>query len=153
VIKGWFQKKMIRVQKEEIENFLLGLKGGNSGVVDLVVASTVYWEKIYKNKGLYLYEVAGWHFQHPMMALELNRSIKENQKAGNRSAATGLMVWLHTVRACEVPEIKYYAREMWKKLMRTSEDVEEIVQGLFVSTGLDADYDLRRVPTDFEPVA
>lgn len=50
--------------------------------------------------------------KHPAAAWRVNRMIRKVQKQ-NPAMASGLMVWLHTLRASDVPELRLAGRELW----------------------------------------
>jgi hypothetical protein len=72
-----------------------------------------------------LEEGFGWDLDHPDFvavqdigaATRLNRMIRDVQKQEPVMAA-GLMVWLHSVRASQTPEVRSRGREMWAELER-----------------------------------
>jgi hypothetical protein len=130
----------------------MGLKGANSDVIDAITATTMYWAVFYRDKGLDLYSVVAWISQRPMMALEINQAIKANQKAGNKSSVPGLMVWLHTVRAAEVPEIRHHARLIWNELGRATSAADFMALEMLHAVEKIGPVDYERVPIDFESV-
>jgi hypothetical protein len=56
--------------------------------------------------------------QMPFLALEIGRHIKAAQAERNFAVASGMMVWLHTVRAVETMELLPAANDMWSQLSR-----------------------------------
>ena len=61
-----------------------------------------------------------------MVPLRLIRLISEFHKKGQLSDATGCMVWLHSVRALQNPELRGLGRQMWAELLRGFGEVDDI---------------------------
>jgi len=84
----------------------------------------------------------GWNLDDPDLvivsdiacAMKVRRMINEVQEKEPTTAA-GLMVWLHTLRATQTPEVRPKAREMWAQLQRGLPYVEEAAETLQIVTG------------------
>lgn len=54
----------------------------------------------------------------PDLIFRLHRMIKIFQKQGKYVESSGAMIWLHTLRAAENPDLRLACREMWEELQR-----------------------------------
>ena len=149
MIRKWLDKKMSNTQLAEAENFYQMLRGANKDVVSMVMVSTMYWAAVMNSKGTDLYSVSEWIEEEPMIAYPLGKLIKKVQQddPGN---ATGLMVWLHTVRAAAYPELKHSARKIWYELQRSSLSTIDEGAAKAASLGIPNAKCTRHPPIDFE---
>ncbi len=152
MIKGWFERKMAKTRQQDADRFLLGLKGGDHLVIDEVMAVTMYWAKIYEDMGMDLYNVVDWVNSNLEITVHLNTAIRDNQKKGNFSSATGLMVWLHTARAAAFAELRHTGRQIWEELLRSTPDSEHMAVGMLESIGKIGEVNHIRVPDGFEKI-
>ena len=156
MIRRWLTSKMIRVQQHEAEAFLTSLKGADVAVIDMTLAVTMHWAEFYKARNRDLYLMANWIEHDLAFPLELNRSIRDQQKQGAPMAATGLMVWLHSARALCEPQLRLLGRQIWEELASASVESEAIASDLAAASqelGVPVDngvFDYRRVPLGLE---
>ncbi len=64
------------------------------------------------------------------LATHLNRMIREAQKNKNFLIASGLMVWIHSVRAMLHPSARHLGQAMWEQLQRGENKYFEAVESL-----------------------
>ena len=86
--------------------------------------------------------------------LRLVSLIKQFQKMGQPSDALGVWVWLHSVRALNVPEIRIFGRQMWKELVRGFPFALQALQqmrdtGAILPNGIE--WELSFIPHGLEP--
>jgi hypothetical protein len=124
---NWFKRKMqlkaVQTHTEDIRRFVAMLKGVTDEEMGtfVVVATTVRlsaarsgcdWEKLME-------AVVEDRIALCQTAIDLGNAIREAQRdPATHPVATGLMVWLHSVRAYVCPEIRYLGQEMWRELQR-----------------------------------
>jgi hypothetical protein len=140
---GWLKRKaqlkIIASMEQDISRFIAGLKGASAQEVGMIVLGANHWRNVLESK-------FGWNLDHPDIvamrdigaAVTLNGMIRDVQKV-NPAMAPGLMVWLHSVRASQTPEIRALGREMWSQLARGIPHVEETAHGLVAHLGVRLD--------------
>ena len=134
---GWVKKRAIEAftdaMRNDIERFTAGLKGaGDKELSTMLVIANIMRLRLIESGTIppaaldlnILRDDALAH-QCDMSSVALVSLIKEFQKMGQPSDATGAMIWLHSVRALNVPEIRILGREMWKQLERGFPYVED----------------------------
>ncbi len=151
MFKRWLDKRMSKTQQDESERYLAMLKGANAAVIDMVAISTMLWAARMQQRGTDLYDVALWIDEEPTMAFALGKLIK-NVQGTDPGDANGLMVWLHTVRAAQWPELKHTARLIWHELQRAPSDAGYRARQLARDEGIDQPTCGLMAPTDFEMV-
>ena len=81
-------------------------------------------------------------------------SIKQSQKRKYFAAAAAGMIWLHSIRAMEHPELRIYGRQMWVQLERGFLYIEEGAESIKLTTGDDLDISNgNQFPVGLEPMA
>lgn len=139
---GWVKKRAMEASadamKNDIERFTAGLSGADDEELStmLVIANIVRLRLIESGR----IPPAALDFGIPrddalalqcdMCPVALVSLIKQFQKMGQPSDATGAMIWLHSVRALNVPEIRAHGREMWRQLERGFPYVEDALMGI-----------------------
>lgn len=120
---GWISRKIgdwaVNTQRKELEQFVSNLRAIDGEEIGMVLA--VATEKRHT-----LANLLGWNLLDPVAveltdisaAMTLNRLIRDAQKAGDPVSASGLMVWLHTLRAANTLELRQLGRDMWGQLER-----------------------------------
>ena len=128
MIFGWLDRKAEQTQRNEADKFIVSLKGADLGLIDTVHGNAMFWAEFHRRKGKDLYEMANWIFDKNEMwfPLTLGKMIKDQQKHGRFSTATGLMVWLFSARAILQPELRLGGRELWEQLSRSTFEAEMI---------------------------
>jgi hypothetical protein len=148
---GWLKRKAqiasVNAMATDIDRFVMGLRGASAEEIGGILASTYHWMEFLERK-------FGWNLDHPdlVIANDLFASMTVGKCArriqGKEPAmATGLMVWLHTLRASGTPELRLRGRELWSQLNRGAEHVQRGA-GMF-KTMIGLELDLRcqgRVP-------
>ena len=160
---GWLkakaQKKINDSMRDDLSRFLLSLQGSTSEELAtlLVIATTIRLKLLQagtiSESALDLSQYKGT-FEEDMAALKINRLISGFQKAGQPSDAAGAMVWLHSVRALQTPELRLLGRQMWKELTRGLAHLDETAFELsMISPNIPDDVALEAtfVPVGLEP--
>lgn len=113
----WIAKKAAQTQREEAARFLESLRGADQAVLDMSLATTMYWACFYlgkRNKNLY--DLANWIDGEMLFPMELISNIKALQRNGTPASAVGLHVWVHSARALLYPELRLLGRNIWSEL-------------------------------------
>jgi hypothetical protein len=154
---GWL-KRQVQVAvansfDQDIDRFIRGLKGAGDSEVGAVVACAAHWRNTLEAQ-------FGWNLDHPGLvaavqdvgaAMKLNRMIREVQKR-EPAMAVGLMVWLHSVRASQTPEIRLRGREMWAELERGIPHSYSDAEGYELVGGVRLNIDgVDRIPENLAP--
>ena len=137
---SWLKRKaeisFAKSQKVDVDRFTLGLRGADSDQIALVVAIATHWRNVLKDDGVDLLDPMSAEQIDPMIALKLNKMIRQVQKE-NPTFATGLMVWLHTIRTANTPELRLEGRAMWSELQRGFPFAQEAGEDLADITGIE----------------
>ena len=158
---GWLKRKVqissLNAIEEDLDRFLLGLKGSDSSELGLIVAVASHWRNRLETE-------FGWNLdypdtveaQDPTAPLKLVKMIRQNQMGRNdpmNLMAAGLMVWIHTLRASARPELRLKGREMWGELCRGIPHADSAVSIIAQHHGLHIDaHGAERVPDNLQPV-
>ena len=115
---GWFKKRVLEASndamKNDIERFIASLKGADDEEIStmLVVANILRLNLTKMGKippaalDLSIPRNNDLAIKCDMCPMTLTSAIKQFQKINQPSDALGVIVWLHSVRALNVPEIR-----------------------------------------------
>jgi hypothetical protein len=164
---GWAKRKLevasASAMKDDIGRFIAGLRGAD----DYEIGSMIVLANSLRIKLLNMGKIpeAALDFSIPrdddtqlqcdLCSVTLANAIKQFQKMGQPTDAFSAMVWLHSVRALNIPEIRGLGREMWGQLSRGFPYVDEPLwemKGLVgdrLPVGLE--HELMFVPRGLEP--
>lgn len=139
----WLQSKILKwsidAMRDDLERFVRSMQGASSSDLgDLIVLATILRLQFEKNgefersEGQLGSGTGGPN--DPLLALGINRIIAQLQRNRQHEQAGAAMVWLHTVRATQNPELRLIGRQLWKELVRgqKSADAVRIEQGIRV---------------------
>lgn len=150
---GWLKRKVqiasINAMGADIDRFLLGLRGASAEEIGGILACTYHWMGFLERK-------FGWNLDHPdlVMMQDIGASMMVGKCARHIQAkepalATGLLVWLHTLRASSTPELRLRGRELWSQLTRGAAHIHRGADMAKAILGVDMDLSCRgRVPTN-----
>ena len=118
---NWLKRKaqlaVINSAEQDIDRFLASLRGASVEELSLIVALATHWRNVFEGDGVELLDPVAAEKKNPSVGMLLNRYIREVQKS-NPTHAVGLMVWLHTIRTANIPELRYKGRLMWQELSK-----------------------------------
>jgi hypothetical protein len=84
----------------------------------------------------------GWDLRDPSVMrkspkamAELGAFIERLRKEGQDALAAVAMIWLHTIRATQWPELRPLALEMWQLIAEGFDHIEQVEEELFAATG------------------
>jgi hypothetical protein len=127
---GWLKRRaqlvVVSSATVDIDRFIAGLKGANKVELGLILLVAAHWRNTYKERlGIDLSDPIEEEMKDASFKINLNRQIAGLQGTPNQFLAPGLMVWLHSARACTIPEVRYKGKEMWSLLMKGLDHITE----------------------------
>jgi hypothetical protein len=161
---GWLKRRAQNsindAMKNDLERFIHMLKGASSEELGalLVIANTIRLnlEALGRlpNSALDISSYRGT-VEDDMIPVVIGKFIKEFQSQGQPTDAAGAMVWFHSVRAIQNPEVRFLGREMWAELSRGFKYVEQKAEELRaagVRVAIDIEQQAFFVPSGLEPL-
>jgi hypothetical protein len=114
----WLDRKFSNTQRKEAEQYitLMGLLSEEE-LGDLY-AMVLFWRQAYRRQGVDLETISDWIEERPFFPKEIGDIIRRFQKEGRFPQASGLLVWLFTVRAVLYPELEDTALRIWNYLTK-----------------------------------
>ncbi|WP_183211058.1 hypothetical protein [Brevundimonas halotolerans] len=106
------------MQLKEMQTFVDGLKAVDADELGFVVAQAASWRNELEDQGYDLMDPLVFHALNPTAVSSLVKVVHGLQKQGIPQVASGLMVWVHTLRAGNSLRLRAKAREMWTELSR-----------------------------------
>jgi len=136
-IERWFSNLFLswatNTQRKEITRFTDALRAMDSEEIGALVATaTDLRHTIAAGGGLDLLDPRTVEAIRPTAAQDLNRQIRRMQARNSQEVAAAIMVWLHTIRAANNPDLRMLGREMWRQLERGFPKVEQAAADLQV---------------------
>lgn len=164
---GWLKKRALEAStdamKNDIVRFIASLKGADSEEIStmIVVANILRLNLTAMGKippaalNINIPRDYDLEMKCDMCPITLTSTIKQFQKINQPSDALGVMIWLHSVRALNTPELRIYGREMWQELKRgfpyVDETLEQIRELSNKPLPTDIDEEIRFIPRGLEP--
>ena len=122
MFKTLFKSIAIRSGRKELEKLLNGLKGANDREIAMTLAITHMHRVNMQDSGLSILEILNGMpistHDNVQICTVLRQMILDCQSVQRQDLAVGLMVWLHSIRAADMIEMRYLARQMWQELSR-----------------------------------
>ncbi|CCG41828.1 hypothetical protein [Magnetospirillum molischianum] len=136
-IERWFANLFLswatKVQRKEITRFTDALRAMDSDEIGALLAlATDLRHTLEADSRLDLLDPRAVEIIWPSAAQALNRQIRNMQATNSRELAAAAMVWLHTIRAANNPDLRMLGREMWRQLERGFPKVEQAAADLQV---------------------
>lgn len=130
-VKSKIQKASTDAMKDDLQRFITSLHGASDDeIATILCVASVIRLNLAKSQILPPTSLdigrMDISIEGSMVPLRLIRLIAEFQKNGQLSDATGCMVWLHSVRALQNPELRGLGRQMWAELLRGFGEVDDI---------------------------
>lgn len=124
-IGGWATK----VQRKELSDFVDRMRPLDGHEIGMILAMTTHQRHA-------LDDLKGWNLLYPALladrvdnpAFQLNQIIQHLQRDGKPHVAVGVMVWLHSIRALQSPDLRQLGRDMWGQLQRGMPYCEEAAE-------------------------
>ncbi|NOE35597.1 hypothetical protein GS627_17795 [Ruegeria sp. HKCCD7318] len=165
---GWLKKRVLNASadamKNDIERFTAGLEGADAEEISTMLVIENILRLRMLDSGvipaaaldLSIPRDEDVMYQCDMCSLKLVNGVKKFQKIGQPSDAAGAMIWLHSVRALNVPEIRVCGRKMWGQLVRGFPYVDNTLGTMRAVMGTrlheNIDEELRFIPIGLEPI-
>jgi hypothetical protein len=111
---------------EDLQRCILGLKGASDQEVGMAVANATVIRLNFRAGGKLPDVVLDLSVRRDdeirkicdFTQLNLSEAVKYFQKMNQGGDAFGVMIWLHSVRALNIPEVRLFGRQMWRELQR-----------------------------------
>ena len=145
-----------KVQQREMDDYLLKLRGIDGSELGSVAAVAAHMRnKMLCERGVDFLMPHAATAADPSLIFKLVGAIKEFQKRGKigliNAAAT--MLWVHTIRAVNNPNLRSTAREMWGEIGRGFPYLEEGAELIEAMTRTTLDMrEAGRYPDGFSPL-
>lgn len=118
-IKNMIRNWITRRWTSEIIALIESLKSMNDCDVSLIVATVTNIRNSFFNRmNLDFGNPAALLIQRPRITIELGNLIRESAKNKSFIIRTAYIVWLHTLRVVQKPELIMLGRELWRELGR-----------------------------------
>lgn len=139
--------------EKEILIFIQCLQGQDADEIGFSLAHAFHIKnKLLSRANINLMEPLLVITTHPSVRSEIMNIINQFKKRKEFADAAGAMIWLHTLRAIEHPELRVYGRQLWAQLHRGLEHVRSQAQIIESMTGKQVFIDDQdEFPTGLEP--
>jgi hypothetical protein len=140
----WVKQKVldwsVSAQEREMRDWIAKLAALDASEVGTIVAVAMHYRNVLANhpKIDLMYPFVAITLD-PMIGIKLARDIQRLQSERLFSLASGVMVWLFTVRAAQAPELRMLGRQLWGELQRGFESVPEAAASVQELTGISLD--------------
>ncbi|MGJ3230264.1 MAG: hypothetical protein ACFE0P_00530 [Oceanicaulis sp.] len=148
----WIDKWARGRHRREIENWVDALRGSDDEELGALVAQAADYRHHFLEQGVDVLRPAYEIERDPLLIMKLSRQVEQLQRMGKQAAAPGLMIWVHSFRAMQTPEIRFLGREMWRHLARGHPFTERAAYDLADMTGIELRIDdFDQFPVGLEP--
>jgi len=145
--RGKIQRWAARQQREELVYFVDMLRGADIGGRAMAVAAAADFRNVVMQSPEYLQAAS-----KGSEIMFLHSFYRAAQKSGALQIAAGIAIWIHTLRAEKELSNLHIAKEMWKLLATSFDQVEEAAATLaLLMDGRELDiHDYDRIPFGFQ---
>jgi hypothetical protein len=153
----WFRRRdqvaPVEGAREDLERFVDSLRGMSDEEVGRVVAFAAIARVALRKSGVLPDELLQITSAKKRANAQLAvAQVVRGYRAERRFAeATGVMVWLHTLRALSTPEVRNLGRDMWRQLQRGPLQALIALQDMRVPPLSDVTMECSRIPRDLFP--
>jgi hypothetical protein len=135
----FMMKKFLNMQLRESHKFLENLKVVDCNEIGFTVALATHFRNEWREKGIDVSDPIVAHSLNPSLVIDIIKEIRSLQRSGGEALASGLMVWVHSLRAANDLKLRETARNIWGELERGFPFVEQaqIEARHFIKTPLD----------------
>ena len=132
IFDSWANKQKIK----EATDFLVRLETLSDQEMGAYVALCIdQAHLIWADRQIDLYKLKDCTKLDPYLLMSLSKGALECQKNGNFGAASRLMLWVHTLRSAESPELYFLGRHIWAQMSRGFPHAESAAFDFFQETG------------------
>jgi len=127
MILNWIKRRVqlaaVNGIRSDLERFVLSLRGQSPEELGMLVAIATVIRLNLRANGHLSDGVLGVGMpvsdaDQAATQLRISRLVRQFQKMNQLSDAAGTMVWLHSLRAFNYPEVRLLGRQMWAELER-----------------------------------
>ena len=134
---GWLKRKAYEIgvasAEKEIVSYIGTLKGMDDDDMGVILAGAQV-HRIKMEDGGYIpisiFNSAGYSWELSLEQAKLQQKISLLRSSGNIEAFNHSVCWLHSLRAINMPQIRYLGKEMWVHLLRGSDSAQDALQFL-----------------------
>lgn len=124
-IEGKVVEKSIAVARMNLNEYLRILKSSNDEEVGLALSLATSYAYHFKiERGIDLYHPASALSRDPGLPLEFSNLANRSKAVGEMHVSATLLVWVHTLRAFTMPQLRPQIIQMWSELRRGVNHVE-----------------------------
>ena len=153
----WFRRRdeiaPVEGVREDLERFVDSLRGMSDEEVGRAVAFTAMARVALRKSGALPDELLqiGFAKKQAIAQLAVAQVVRRYQAERRFAEATGVTVWLHSLRALRTTEIRHLGREMWRQLQRGQLHTLTVLHDMGVSPLSDVTLECWRIPDDLHP--
>lgn len=118
-------RKFVNMQLKDSNDFLDSLRVLDGEELGLAVALATHFRNDWLATGIDVSDPIVTHALHPNFVVEIVKEIQTLQESGDEVLASGLMVWVHSLRAGNDLRLRAVARDIWGELERGFPFVEQ----------------------------
>jgi hypothetical protein len=119
MFKKFLKRVVTASEAKELEDFVSRMRGFDGSEMGAVVYSTHKFSELLRDQ-------FDWDIFYPHLVLsedifavmKVGKIVNSFQSQGDMATAAGGLVWVHTLRATQNPELRLSAREIWYHLRR-----------------------------------
>jgi hypothetical protein len=157
MLGGWLRRKTelatVKGAREDLERFVESLRGMSDEEVGSVVGMAALVRTVLRQSGqlpdqLLTVTPDSKQATTQLAVLEL---IERYQTEQRHAEAVGAMVWLHSLRALSIPEVRLLGRQLWGQLKRGQPHALAALQDMGVPPLADVIVECSRIPEELDP--
>ena len=153
----WFRRRdqpaRVDGAREDLERFVDSLRGMSDEEVGGVVAFAAIARVTLRKSGVLpdeLLHVTSANRQAKVQ-LAVGKVVRRYRAERMFTEAIGVTVWLNTLRALCIPEIRHLGREMWRQLQRGQLQALTVLRDIRVPPLSEVTPEVWRIPDDLHP--
>jgi hypothetical protein len=138
-LRSRFDLRAAAASAKDLERFVASLRGQSEAQIALLVAVAAAIRVRLRDAGHLPDDVfrvnAGSEYEQATVQRRLGRLVHKYQNGSEYVDAAGAMVWIHTLRALDTPELHVLGRQMWQQLERGFPHAADAVAKVEALTG------------------
>jgi hypothetical protein len=157
MLGGWLRRKTepatIKGAREELERFVESLRAMSDEEIGAVVGMAALVRTALRQSGLLPGEsiTVTPDSKQATTQLAVLELIQSHQTEQRHAEAVGAMVWLHSLRALSIPEVRLLGRQMWGQLERGQPHALAALQNMGIPPLSDVIFECSRFPEELHP--
>jgi hypothetical protein len=157
MLRGWLRRKTelatIKGAREDLERFVESLRGMSDEEIGAVVGMAALVRTALRQSGLLPGEslTVTPDSQQATTQLGVSELIQRYQTEQRHAEAVGAMVWLHSLRALSISEVRLLGRQMWAQLERGQPHALAALQNMGIPPLAEVIAECSRIPEGLVP--